>query len=111
MTNGARSEGPKAATAALSSADEPSPPEDSQGEEDELKKESSDGEDDDVDKVADSFGFLRVDADKSFYYGSNHWVTIINDVSVPRYRPVAYQARKLTVRPSVRYPKMISFRK
>ena len=91
MTNGAHSAGPKAATAALSSADELSPPDESQGEgdsggEDEMTKEVSDGEDDDVDRVADTFGFLRVDADKSFYYGSNHWATIINDVSVPRYR-------------------------
>jgi len=88
MTNGAQSAGPAAAAAAIhrsqsdSAASSSFPLDVDQGDDDMIKEEE-DG-DSDVEGVANSFGVLKVDAEKgkSLYFGDSHWHLVLSDVSI-----------------------------
>ena len=88
MTNGAQSAGPAAAQAAISrsqsdSAGSSSLPLEIDREDDDMIKEEDEGEDSEVDGVTNSFGVLKVDAEKgkSLYFGDSHWHLVLADVS------------------------------
>ncbi|KAI9756147.1 MAG: hypothetical protein M4579_003960 [Chaenotheca gracillima] len=84
MTNGAQSAGLPAANAALSgsastgSADYPL----DLDEDDTMIKGEADREgSSEVDGVTKSFGFMKVDATKTFYVSDGHWATILHDIA------------------------------
>ena len=89
MTNGAQSAGLAAANSTLSRTGDPRPSDntpsvddDDDDDDDDMIKEESDADEHDLERVTDSFGFLKVDANRSTYFGNNHWATIINDVGI-----------------------------
>lgn len=87
MTNGAQSLGPSAATRALSmsaSTGSMEYPQDvdisgMNGVNGMVKPEGEEAESD-TDQVASSLGVLKVDNNKSMYYGDVHWASILQDV-------------------------------
>ncbi|KAI9681156.1 MAG: hypothetical protein M1817_002438 [Caeruleum heppii] len=84
MTNGAHSAGPSAAGNLLTTANaspEEGPP---AREDDEMTRDDSDGEESDVDRVTNSFGIMKVEANKSMYYGDAHWATFLADIKEVR---------------------------
>ncbi|KAI9824230.1 MAG: hypothetical protein M1832_002037 [Thelocarpon impressellum] len=82
MTNGAQSAGPAVANRVLSQDYDARPTEEpSSLDDDEMVKGESEGEESDLDHVTDSFGVMKVDANKSMYFGDAHWATIINDIA------------------------------
>ena len=82
MTNGSQSTGPAAAQRALSlqsssgSMDYPQDVEIDGVEENAAPR----GEESDTEQVAQSLGVMRVDNNKSMYYGDAHWAAILSDV-------------------------------
>ncbi len=83
MTNGPQSAGPTAATAALADgsggglADRPSAgAEDDDG----MDRDASGGDESDVDRVTNSLGIMKVEANKSMYFGESHWASVLNEV-------------------------------
>lgn len=89
MTNGAQSAGPAAAQQAVAgisrsmSDDTPSTGIDLDQGDDDLIKEEDEGDESDFDRVTNSLGVLKVDADKgkSLYFGDSHWHMVLADVS------------------------------
>ena len=85
MTNGSQSAGPAAATRALSmnsSSGSLGYPNDVEidGEEDDGMPRGSGAEESETDQVAQSLGVMRVDNNKSMYYGDAHWGAILQDI-------------------------------
>lgn len=90
MTNGAQSAGPVAAQRALSMSGSNSglsyPPEvevdgDFHGcPHGQIRADGEEGESE-TDQVAQSLGIMKVDNNKTFYYGEAHWAAILKDVS------------------------------
>lgn len=84
MTNGSQSTGPAAAQRALSMQSSPGSMEYSQDVEVDESRGPV-GEDSDTDQVAQSLGVMRVDNNKSMYYGDAHWAAILSDVRLMNY--------------------------
>jgi hypothetical protein len=85
MTNGAQSAGPAAAAAALSASTSNGTPDDPQEydvDEDDMVKDEVRDDESETDQVTKSFGVMKVDNNKSMYFGEAHWATILSDVSV-----------------------------
>lgn len=82
MTNGSQSAGPTAATRALSMSASTDYPQDvdveAQG--DGTSKGGGDEVESETDQVSQSLGMMKVDNNKSMYFGEAHWATIMNDV-------------------------------
>lgn len=90
MTNGAQSAGPTAAHAAISrstSASGPStnqtPDDDEDEDDDDMIKEEDEDQASETESVSNTFGLLKVDAEKgkSMYFGDSHWHMVLADVS------------------------------
>ena len=85
MTNGSQSAGPAAATRALSmnsgsgSLGYPNDVEIDGDEEDGMPRGSG-AEESETDQVVQSLGVMRVDNNKSMYYGDAHWGAILQDI-------------------------------
>lgn len=93
MTNGAQSAGPTAAHAAISRSASASGPstgqtqeleQDDDDEDDDMIKEEDEDQGSDVESVSNSFGAMKVDAEKgkSMYFGDSHWHLVLADVSI-----------------------------
>ena len=87
MTNGAQSAGPAAATRALSLNSNSGPLEYPQdidigvdGEEEDGIPKGSGTEESETDQMVQSLGVMRVDNNKSMYYGDAHWAAILHDI-------------------------------
>ena len=88
MTNGPQSSGPAAATRALSMSASTGSMEYPQeveidginGVNGMMKPEGEEAESE-TDQVAQSLGVLKVENNKSMYYGENHWAAVLQDVS------------------------------
>ena len=85
MTNGSQSAGPTAATRALSfsspsSGSAASPQNVDLDGDDMIKDENEDGESE-TDQVSKSLGMMKVENNRSMYFGEAHWAAILNDVS------------------------------
>jgi len=85
MTNGSQAAGPAAATRALSmnsSTGSLGYPQDVDvdGEEEDAMPRGSGAEESETDQVAQSLGVMRVDNNKSMYYGDAHWAAILHDI-------------------------------
>lgn len=82
MTNGSQSAGPTAATRALSMSTSTDYPQDvdieAQG--DGTNKGGGEEVESETDQVSQSLGMMKVDNNKSMYFGEAHWATIMNDV-------------------------------
>lgn len=84
VTNGAQHMGPAVATAALAGDSSTSPDlSHDTADEDGMAKEEVDEDENDLDGVTNSFGVLKVDANKSVYLGESHWATILSHVRIP----------------------------
>lgn len=84
MTNGAQPTGPAAATAALAGDASTSPDfSHDTADDDGMAKEDLDEDENDLDVVTNSFGIMKVDANKSMYIGDSHWAAILSDVRTP----------------------------
>lgn len=89
MTNGAQSAGATAATRALSMTNSTGSLEyphdvDVDGDDQEngmIKGEGEEAESE-TDQVSQSLGMMKVDNNKSLYFGDAHWATILSDVSL-----------------------------
>lgn len=85
MTNGAQSAGPAAATRALSMNSSSGSMEYPQHVDIEGVNGNGvgirEGEDSETDQVVQSLGVMKVDNNKSMYFGESHWATILSDVS------------------------------
>lgn len=85
MTNGSQSAGPTAATRALSmststgSMDYPQDV-DVEAQENGTNKGGGEEVESETDQVSQSLGMMKVDNNKSMYFGEAHWATIMNDV-------------------------------
>ena len=87
MTNGAQSAGTTAANRALSHSASAGSVDYSQGfngEDDEMVKDENEGGESETDQVVRSLGVLKVDNNKSMYFGEAHWATILNDIAEVR---------------------------
>ena len=88
MTNGSQSSGPAVAQRALSlqsssgSAEYPQDVEIDDIEENSVKV----GDESETDQVAQSLGIMKVDNNKSMYFGDAHWATILGDVGLTNIR-------------------------
>lgn len=85
MTNGSQSAGPAAANQALSmnsSSGSLGYPQDVDldGEEDDGMPRGSGAEESETDQVVQSLGVMRVDNNKSMYFGDAHWAAILQDI-------------------------------
>lgn len=82
MTNGSQSAGPTAATRALSMSTSTDYPQDvdveAQG--DGTNKGGGEEVESETEQVSQSLGMMKVDNNKSMYFGEAHWATIMNDV-------------------------------
>ena len=90
MTNGAQSAGPSAAVAALSASTSngsPDNPQDLEGDDDDMVKDEVRDDESETEQVTKSFGVMKVDNNKSMYFGEAHWATILSDVCVFRTIP------------------------
>ena len=82
MTNGPQSAGPSAAAAAVAEGAGST----EAGllttaiDDDDMVKDNADADESDVDRVTNSLGILKVDANKSMYFGQSHWVSVLHDV-------------------------------
>lgn len=81
MTNGSQSAGPAAAQRVLSMHSSPGSMQYSQ-DVDIDENGGPVGEDSETDQVAQSLGVMKVDNNKSMYFGDAHWATILGDVSL-----------------------------
>lgn len=90
MTNGVQSAGATAATRALSMTNSSGSMEypqdvdvDVDGDDQENAMVKGEGEEaeSETDQVSQSLGMMKVDNNKSLYYGEAHWATILSDVS------------------------------
>lgn len=94
MTNGSQSEGPAAATQALSMHSDSASAEypqdvDIDGVGDNNRVMRGEGsEESETDQVVQSLGVMRVDNNKSMYFGEAHWATILSDVRSLRRWPL-----------------------
>ena len=79
MANGSQSTGPAAAQHALSMQSSPGSMECSQ-DVDIDENGGPVGEDSETEQVAQSLGVMKVDNNKSMYFGDTHWATILSDV-------------------------------
>ena len=79
MTNGSQSAGTAAAQRALSMQSSPGSMEYSQ-DVDIDENGGPMGEDSETEQVAQSLGVMKVDNNKSMYFGDAHWATILSDV-------------------------------
>ena len=87
MTNGAQSAGPAAAARALSYTDTSNSshnPHNIDGEDDDMVKDETEDGDSETDQVVKSLGILKVDNNKSMYFGEAHWAAILNDIAEVR---------------------------
>ena len=86
MTNGSQSAGPVAAQRALSLQSSPGSMEYPQDLEIDGVEENiaPRGEESDTEQVAQSLGVMKVDNNKSMYYGEAHWAAILSDVLIAR---------------------------
>ena len=87
MTNGSQSTGPTAATRALSMNSSGGSlgylqdvDVDVDGEEEDGVPKGSGAEESETDQVVQSLGVMRVDNNKSMYYGDAHWAAILHDI-------------------------------
>ena len=82
MTNGSQSTGPAAAQRALSLQSSSASAEYPQDVEIDGVEETSVpmGEESETEQVAQSLGIMKVDNNKSMYFGDAHWATILSDV-------------------------------
>ncbi|KAI9813740.1 MAG: hypothetical protein M1826_002385 [Phylliscum demangeonii] len=86
MTSGAPPAGPAVAGSALAtddgsrSADIDHDP----AEEDGMAKDEQGEDESDVDRVTNSLGIMKVEANKSLYFGDSHWATILSDIAEVR---------------------------
>lgn len=92
MTNGAQSAGATAATRALSMTNSTGSMEypqdvDVDGDDQENGMVKGEGEEaeSETDQVSQSLGMMKVDNNKSLYFGDAHWATILSDVSPKSY--------------------------
>ena len=93
MTNGSQSAGPAAATRTLSMSASSSSldyPHEVDGDRGSSQSGHFRGEGDEIesetDQVAQSLGVMKVDNNKSMYFGEAHWAAILKDVSQIRSR-------------------------
>ena len=91
MTNGSQSTGPTAAARALSlnsSTGSLGYPQDTDvdidAEEEDGVPRGSGAEESETDQVVQSLGIMKVDNNKSMYYGDAHWATILSDIKEVR---------------------------
>ena len=94
MTNGAQSAGPAAAAAALSaraSSGSAEYPQDLDVDDDDMIKEEEEDAESETEQVSRSFGVMRVDNEKSMYYGEAHWAAILSDVNNHLFESCQYQ--------------------
>ena len=82
MTNGSQSTGPAAAQRALSLQSSSGSAEYPQDVEIDGVEENGGrmGDESETDQVAQSLGVMKVDNNKSMYFGDAHWATILSDV-------------------------------
>lgn len=82
MTNGSQSAAPAAAQRALSLQSSSASAEYPQDVDiDEVEENSGPmGEESETDQVVQSLGIMKVDNNKTFYFGDTHWATILSDV-------------------------------
>ncbi|KAI9882927.1 MAG: hypothetical protein M1823_005329 [Watsoniomyces obsoletus] len=89
MTNGPQSAGPTAANAALADGgggggggpglmDGPSA---GAQDDDGMARDDSAGEESDVDRVTNSLGIMKVEANKSMYLGGSHWASVLSEIA------------------------------
>ena len=82
MTNGPQSADSSAATTAVAEgtgsteAELPNSAIDGDG----TAQDDADADESDVDRVTNSLGILKVDANKSMYFGESHWALVLGDV-------------------------------
>ena len=82
MTNGSQAAGPAAALAAISGNSSSAGSVPHTGDLD-LEDESPNGpEESDTEQVTKSFGIMKVDNNKSWYFSEAHWATVMNDVGL-----------------------------
>lgn len=83
MTNGSQSAGPAAAVSALAAPNSNDSVDFAQDRHDldGTTEREADGDGSDVDTVTNSFGLMKVDANKSMYVGTSHWAAILSEVS------------------------------
>ncbi len=87
MTNGPQSAGATAATRALSmstsagSVEYPHDIDVDGAQENGTNKGEGEEAESETDQVSQSLGMMKVDNNKSMYFGDAHWATIMNDVS------------------------------
>ncbi|CAI7590339.1 unnamed protein product [Penicillium glandicola] len=83
MTNGAQSDGPTAAMAAISG--ESSAGSTGFSHDLEIDEEGMEGaEDSETDQVTKSFGVMKMDNNKTYYISEAHWASVLNDISEVR---------------------------
>lgn len=81
MTNGSQAAGPAAAMAALS-GNSSSIGSTQHTTDLDLDEDTSGGpEESDTEQVTKSFGIMKVDNNKSYYFSEAHWASVLNDVS------------------------------
>ena len=85
MTNGSQSAGPTAATRAISMSTSTGSIEyaqdvDVDAQENGTNKGGGEEVESETDQVSQSLGMMKVDNNKSMYFGEAHWATIMNDV-------------------------------
>ncbi|OOF96380.1 hypothetical protein ASPCADRAFT_206573 [Aspergillus carbonarius ITEM 5010] len=84
MTNGSQAAGPAAALAAISGNSSSAGSVPHTGDLD-LEDESPNGpEESDTEQVTKSFGIMKVDNNKSWYFSEAHWATVMNDIAEVR---------------------------
>ena len=105
MTNGSQSDGPAAAQRALS-LDSSATSQQQQdvdvngGDGSGMQTRGDGSEESETDQVGQSLGVMKVDNNKSMYYGNTHWATILSDVS--HHSHFELYARSLTETRSLR---------
>lgn len=82
MTNGSPSKGPAVAMEAISGSGSSAPTQNSNS----LSVDEDEGpagpEESDTEQVTKSFGVMKVENNKSYYFSDAHWASILSDVSL-----------------------------
>ncbi|KAI9790179.1 MAG: hypothetical protein M1816_005379 [Peltula sp. TS41687] len=82
MTGGTQPTGPAVATAVLAGDSSTSPDySNDTPDEDSMAREEVDEDENDLDGVTNSFGIMKVDANKSMYVGESHWAAILSHLA------------------------------
>lgn len=82
MTNGSQSGGPAAALAAISGNSSSTGSVPLTGDVDIEDEAPNAPEESDTEQVTKSFGIMKVDNNKSWYFSEAHWATVMNDVGL-----------------------------